>query len=534
MKRIKNIALMGIALSAATLTACQTDFAEINTDHRHPTEKDLEMDNLNSGGLVTALEENIFPVGNSGTGYVNEYQVAYTLSSSCWMGYIAPTQNKWEGTLPPTFALKQRSKQTYDDMAGKVYQSWLELKDKLKNDPAAFAVGQIIKIAAVHKAADTFGPIPYSKAAIKGSSQTEYDAQEDVYKQMLEELDAAVTALSNNKHNVFTRYDVIYEGDYNKWMKFANSLMLRLAMRCYYANEEMSKTYVQKACTNPGGLIAVASEGAKLCKGAGIQYKNPLVIINDPGYNDARMGAEIGTYLQGYNDPRLSVYFTKGNYKGKSGYYGVRTNMPKVDSYIKVGEFSQLNVQNETPLYIMRASEVEFLLAEAALRKMLGVQGDAKSHYEKGIKLSFEENGIAASEFGKYIAQKDAKQAKFEDVANSQYSTAAVSEITIPWANNADLETNLERIITQKYLALYPDGQEAWSEYRRTGYPKIFPAVANHTDCGVDGNKRPTRIPYSNEEYTDNNANILKAVQLLGGAGDLGSTRVWWDKKPNK
>ena len=89
---------------------------------------------------------------------------------------------------------------------------------------------------------------------------------------------------------------------------------------------------------------------------------------------------------------------------------------------------------------------------------------------------------------------------------------------------------NLERIITQKYLAIYPDGQEAWSEYRRTGYPHIFPAVLTATDCDVDGNLRPTRIPYSNDEYVKNLENVKKAVQLLNGA-DNGATRVWWDKK---
>ena len=91
-------------------------------------------------------------------------------------------------------------------------------------------------------------------------------------------------------------------------------------------------------------------------------------------------------------------------------------------------------------------------------------------------------------------------------------------------------DKNLERIITQKYLAIYPDGQEAWSEFRRTGYPRIFPSVLNATDCDVDGDLRPTRIPYSNDEYTKNLANVQKAVSLLNGP-DNGATRVWWDKK---
>lgn len=83
-----------------------------------------------------------------------------------------------------------------------------------------------------------------------------------------------------------------------------------------------------------------------------------------------------------------------------------------------------------------------------------------------------------------------------------------------------DFEKSLEKIITQKYIALYPDGQEAWSEYRRTGYPHIFEAKFVRSDSNVDGKKGPTRIPYSNKEYTDNLENVQKAVEMLGGLDD--------------
>lgn len=521
------------AMAATVLTSCQTDFAEINRDHRQPTEEELQMDNLSIGGFVTAFEQSVFPVGSTGTGYVNDYQIPYTLGGACWIGYMAPSQNKWEGRGFPTFALKPWSQYTYNVMAGNAFRNWLEMKKRTVNDPVGFAVTQIIKVAAVHKATDTFGPIPYSKAGVEGSTQAEYDSQQDVYKAMLKDLDDAVQTLSKEAYNVFPKYDIIYEGDYVKWCKLANSLMLRLAMRVVYADEALAKQYAEKAISNPHGVMETVAEGAMLYKGAGITLKNPLTIING-AYNDVRMGAEIYSYLKGYNDPRIGSYFTRGTINNKTDYYAVRTNIPKTDYYLDRNKFSLLNVQDATPVYIMKTSEVYFLRAEGKLRGWNMGNATAKAYYEKGIATSFEENSISAAQATAYAANNTAKPADFVDAINSQYSAEAPSDITIKWQDdNNQFEKNLERIITQKYLAIYPDGQEAWSEFRRTGYPRIFKAISTKSDCDVNGDQRPTRIPYSNDEYTKNLDNITKAVKLLNGL-DNGATRLWWDKKSNK
>jgi hypothetical protein len=306
--------------------------------------------------------------------------------------------------------------------------------------------------------------------------------------------------------------------------------MLRLAMRIVYANPTLAKQYAEKALTNPYGVIENTKEAAKLSKGAGVSLRNPLVIING-SYNDVRMGAEISSYLKGYNDPRIASYFVKAKNNGIEDYYAVRTNIPSIDDYLSKEKSSSLNVEDATPIYIMKASEVYFLRAEGALRGWNMGGGTAQSYYEKGITTSFEENDLSASQAATYIANSTNVPANFVDALHPEYDTPATSTITIKWETGAsNFERNLERIITQKYLAIYPDGQEAWSEYRRTGYPHIFPAVLTATDCDVDGNLRPTRIPYSNDEYVKNLENVKKAVQLLNGA-DNGATRVWWDKK---
>ena len=311
-------------------------------------------------------------------------------------------------------------------------------------------------------------------------------------------------------------------------MKFGNSLMLRLAMRCVYADEALARKYAEKALTNPRGVITDMDDNATLSEGAGITLKNPLTIING-AYNDTRMGAEIYSYLKGYSDPRIDKYFTKGTINDVSDYYAVRTNLPNILSYQDAKKFSTLKVADETPVYIVRASEVYFLRAEGALR-VWQMNGTAEELYKKGIETSFAELGLKTSDVETYMANATAKPAKYVDPVNTQYSAAPVSTITIPWDSKATFETNLERIITQKYLALFPDGQEAWSEFRRTGYPRIFTAVANNTDCDVNSATGPTRMPYSNDEYTLNLDNIKKAVEMLGG-NDNGATRLWWDKK---
>lgn len=529
MKRnIKSIICVS-ALAAALFTSCQADFEDINRDALQPTEAQLEQDNLNVGGFVTSFEESIFPVGSSGTGYVNDYQIPYTLAGACWIGYMAPAQNKWVGRGFPSFALKPWSQYTYNVMAGNAFRNFLDVKKRTANDPEGLAIAQIIKVAAVHKATDTFGPIPYTKAGIAGATTAEYDSQEDVYKAMLKDLDDAVQTLNNGGHDVFPKYDIIYEGNYTKWCKFANSLMLRLAMRIVYANPTLAQQYAEKAINNPYGVIDNMKDAAQLSKGAGVTLKNPLVIING-SYNDVRMGAEISSYLKGYDDPRISNYFVKAKNNGIEGYYAIRTNIPSTTDYLDKTKSSSLNVQDGTPVYIIKASEVYFLRAEGALRGWNMGGETAQSYYEKGIATSFEENGLSSAQATAYAANSTSVPANFVDAIHAEYNAAATSTITIKWESSDSFEKNLERIITQKYLAIYPDGQEAWSEYRRTGYPRIFPAVLTATDCDVDGNLRPTRIPYSNDEYTKNLENVKKAVSLLNGP-DNGATRVWWDKK---
>ena len=112
------------------------------------------------------------------------------------------------------------------------------------------------------------------------------------------------------------------------------------------------------------------------------------------------------------------------------------------------------------------------------------------------------------------------------------------STITVAWKDTAGFdEENLERIITQKWIAIFPNCMEAWSEYRRTGYPRLMPAVANLSGGTVSDSEGARRLPYPDDEYRENGANVNAAVAALAAEssrskGDNMGTHVWWDCNP--
>ena len=255
--------------------------------------------------------------------------------------------------------------------------------------------------------------------------------------------------------------------------------------------------------------------------------KNPLKVINEE-YNDTRMGATIYSYLAGYNDARAAVYFVKNN-----GFKAVRCGIAKSgDAY---NGFTRPNVHEDDPLYWMKASEVCFLKAEGALAGF-DMGGSAGDFYNAGIRMSFSENGLDNSSAETYLKDSTRKPANYTDTSNGELSANAPSSITIRWENGATEEEKLERIITQKYLAIFPNGQEAWTEWRRTGYPRQIVVAENKTNSAVlIGNGYDLggvrRLPYPRTEYEQNGENLHNAIsQYLGGV-DNAATKVWWDKK---
>lgn len=240
---------------------------------------------------------------------------------------------------------------------------------------------------------------------------------------------------------------------------------------------------------------------------------------------DTHAAADIICYMNGYNDPRREAYFLKSVWEGLD-YCGLRRGWTTFDKTWGFN-FSGVNIKANDPLIWMTASEVAFLRAEGvAIHGWNMGGGSAESYYNEGIRLSFEQWGASGAEA--YMADNTSMPSAYTDPSEQNPWNGSLSSITIKWEEGASRETKLERIITQKWIALYYNGNEAWAELRRTGYPKLIPVAYNGSGGVVDSNLGPQRMPYPQEEYTNNSYNVTQAVNtLLNGPDNMG-TKVWW------
>lgn len=527
-------------LALSLFTAC--DFQKVNTNEFELLPEEGLMDGISIGGPITAMQKCVFPVGTQadGTSVANRYQTAYNLAADCWSGYFGQNNN-WGGPNNLNYFLKDGwVASSYTESYSTVVPLWQDLKGKTETQfPEVFALAQILKISAWHKATDMFGPIPYKEAG-KGLITVPYDSQEEVYKSMFKELSDAIEVLTkyadNGNSKLLPNADAVYAGDVHKWVVYANSLMLRLAMRVYYADAALSKKYALQAVNHSYGVMKTKDDEAKMDRGASLEFKNNLdVLINQ--YNECRMGSSMLAYLGGYQDPRLPKYFNTSTISQAVtvGTYGKYSGVPTghdVSSNDAFKDSSRPAITSTTPTYWMRASEVYFLLAEAALHGF-AVGGTAESLYEKGIEMSFEENGIASSEVADYMSSGLKPSAYSFHLTNPgvNVDVPAVTEATTAWSGTD--EEKLEKIMIQKWIALYPNGQEAWTEYRRTGYPKLHSAISNYSNGEVDSEVgiRRMRFPTNKSTSAEDIANLESARKLLRGGLDKAGTRLWWDNK---
>ncbi|WP_278570448.1 RagB/SusD family nutrient uptake outer membrane protein [Prevotella melaninogenica] len=527
-------------LALSLFTAC--DFQKVNTNEFELLPEEGLMDGISIGGPITAMQKCVFPVGTQadGTSVANRYQTAYNLAADCWSGYFGQNNN-WGGPNNLNYFLKDGwVASSYTESYSTVVPLWQDLKGKTETQfPEVFALAQILKISAWHKATDMFGPIPYKEAG-KGLITVPYDSQEEVYKSMFKELSDAIEVLTkyadNGNSKLLPNADAVYAGDVHKWVVYANSLMLRLAMRVYYADAALSKKYALQAVNHSYGVMKTKDDEAKMERGASLEFKNNLdVLINQ--YNECRMGSSMLAYLGGYQDPRLPKYFNTSTVSQAVtvGTYGKYSGVPTghdVSSNDAFRDSSRPAITSTTPTYWMRASEVYFLLAEAALHGF-AVGGTAESLYEKGIEMSFEENGIASSEVADYMSSGLKPSAYSFHLTNPgvNVDVPAVTEATTAWSGTD--EEKLEKIMIQKWIALYPNGQEAWTEYRRTGYPKLHSTITNYSNGEVDSEVgiRRMRFPTNKSTSAEDIANLESARKLLRGGLDKAGTRLWWDNK---
>jgi len=523
-----------VAALASVLMGCTGNYLNINTNPYEVSKEQTLTDGYAIGAAITAL------CGTVVSTDVNTAQYTDCLLGGPMGGYYSTT-GAFEKTIDNYNATDDWTRvfMASDRIIPTLYSNLNELKN-ITEDPVTLAIAQTIKVAAMLRVTDTYGPIPYTQIGQGGKITVPYDSQEAVYDAMFAELDEVIATLTENKlSGISPNADPVYDGTAVKWCKFANSLKLRMAMRIVYADHVKAQKYAEEAVSHEIGVFASNADNATLRTVAFGDKGNPLytaIKYNQPtGCNtggDTHAAADIICYMNGYNDPRRPVYFIPSEFEGFE-YAGIRIRIEKPALNSVGRKYSGVNISPSDPLVWMNAAEVAFLKAEAkAVFDFNMGAGSAEEFYNEGVRLSFEQHNVAGYEA--YIMDDASRPASYIDPAGLNNYSSVLSDITIKWDEGAPVEKKQERIITQKWIANFNNGNEAWADYRRTNYPALMPAsdAGNKSDGLVSSEFGARRMKYPLAEYTNNGENVNAAVSQHLGGPDRMSTRLWWDCNP--
>lgn len=507
-KHIKSFILISIFI----IGSCTDDFESINTDESKLTKSQLSEPEI--AQMFTSAENKAMSFGIHW-----KYQLAKNLFADLYGQYFA--------TSKLTFASDRYfMNQGWLDICWRSFyqepvREIIPILELTKDNEKAHAVAQIWKVYTFIPITDQWGPVPYSQIG-NGLPNVPYDSQEDIYSDFFTSLDNAVEVLSNyTDEKVFASGDMIYEGDVPSWIRFANTLKLRLALRISDVDYELARTYAEEAVES--GVIENLEEHAIFP--VNDFFPNELNRINAWG-GEFRMSAAMESVLKGFDDPRLPEYFSPaestGNYDGlTNGLTSAQMNEADAFSLSLLGPRFDPPNQNVNNYTVLSAAESWFLRAEGALNGW-NMGDDAINLYNKGIEISLKEWGISdPTVIDTYINSANTPVAP-DDYAQHN----AISDIPVQFAVS-NPEIQLEQIITQKWIALFPNGFEAWAEFRRTGFPQLY-NVLNSDNSDLPTSEFIKRLIYPDVESVQNGDELEKGIELLNGP-DKASTRVWWD-----
>ncbi len=352
-------------------------------------------------------------------------------------------------------------------------------------------------------ATDRWRDLPF-EMALKGDEgfiSPEYDTQEDVYPVLLERLKNANELFAQGGSDELGGGDLLFGGDVQKWQRFANSLRLRLAIRVSNVAPDLAKTHIEEIMSDVSTYPIMESndDNAFFIWPGNLPYWEPW-FQDGQARNDYSVSDVMIDQLVALADPRLPVYAKPAPQDG--AYRGSiigRTNAAQsaagpASRYSPIGARFRDDVTGFSPF--MRVSEVQFILAEAAL-KGWNVGVDAKTAYDNALTLSLEENGLSTSEIEGYL------------------STGA-------GAYNG----TLQQLYLQKWISLFKNGQEAWAETRRTDVPVLNAAPGSPYP---GHNRPPFRYPYPTSETNLNSANSGEYVASV--EDNFWGKQMWWDTR---
>lgn len=463
------------------MTSCDKDFGDLNVDKKKPAQV------APSALFATAQKELVDLMTNS-----NVNRNIFRLLAQYW------TETTYFDEAQYDLATRNIPQNFWNAMYVNVLKNLDEAQKLVPDQDPAFyppavqqnqnAVIEVLTVYAYSTLVNTYGDIPYSEALDPNNSAPAYDDAATIYNDLLSRLDNAITSMDENSGG-FGSSDLIYGGDMAGWKKFAKSLQARLAL--IIADVDAAKA---------GGIISKVASDVITENEDNVYFRylssppNTNKIWEDlvqSGRKDFIAANTIVDIMNNLMDPRVPYYFTEdadGNYTG--GIYGISNN------YASFSKPSERITAPDFEAILFDAAEGNFLLAEAVERGF--ISGDAAAYYEAGIRASMEYWNVPSDEIDAYLAKPEVA-----------YATAEGD-----WK---------QKIGTQKWIALYNRGFEAWTEWRRLDYPilNIIP------DPEFTYESIPLRFTYPAQEQTLNKANYTAAAAAIGG--DNVRTRLFWD-----
>jgi hypothetical protein len=387
------------------------------------------------------------------------------------------------------------------------YKWLMQINDMKKaairdNDINYQAIAMVLNAWVYSNLTDTYGDVPFSEASKldEAVSKPKFDKQKDIYVQLLDDLKAANSLFITTKP--LTGTDLFYkaESDVNgivNWKKFCNSLSLRLLTRILAKNGDVNVNQRIVEIISDPVKYPIFQSNAETAK-VNVTGVSPLLppIARPQDFTTSRAASAFFVEtLKANNDPRMALFFSQAKDiappQPNIGYKGVPTGY----AYGTVFNYQPSNMnQNlaKAPLNILvfPYAELQFILSELAYKGI--IPGSAQTFYENGVKATIEQWG----------------------------STMPATYLTNP---NVAYNGSLERIMLQKYVALFFVDQQQWFEKRRTG----FPVLPNNGGLLNNGNM-PSRLMYPPNPRVLNTTNYQAAVQQMGG--DNINVKVWWNK----
>ncbi len=479
---MKKILFLALLASLSFITACDKDFGDLNVDKKNPSA-------VPPGALFANAQKELFdqmttPNVNSGIFRLLAQQWAQTtyIDES---NYDLTTRN-----IPQNF---------WNTMHLNVLKNLREAQSLIPKQNAAFfppavqknqdACVEILNVYTYSVLVLTYGDMPYSQALDIDNVYPKYDDDATIYADLLARLDRAISNISVANPS-FGASDLLYGGDMAGWQIFANSLKFRLGMILTDADPAKAKAVVESSEPN---AIAERANNVALQYLTAPPNTNPvwteLIQSNRKDFVAANTMVDL---MKSLNDPRLSAFFTVDasgtDYVG--GIYGSN------NSYATYSKPADDLTKPDYESVLIDYAEVEFLRAEAKERG-LNVAGTAAEHYENAVRASLEYWGVSAADADAYLANPAVA-----------YATA-----TGDWK---------VKIGTQKWLALYNRGFDAWTEWRRLDAPTLnVPVDLTYADI-------PRRYTYPVQEQNLNTVNYTAAAAAIGG--DVVQTKLFWDK----